>query len=161
MGLEIQRIEREDQHVATPADLEVPDLFTLKAGTVALVRFRWTAYCEDKPILSTQVNWYATDAMRPAEVEGHGDDYWMIEVVGRPSVRVSVELFGTLPAKDKSHPANPSQPTMLATAIPTIQAIPHVVNAEPGVMLIEAPQFHWKRDLRDRDARNLRVAGPR
>jgi hypothetical protein len=65
----------------------------------------------------------ATDAMRPVEVEGRGNDYWMIEVVGRPSVQLSVELFGTLPAKDRAHPANPSQPTMLATAIPTIQAI--------------------------------------
>jgi hypothetical protein len=149
MGLTVQRIEREDAHLTTPVDLDVPDLFTLKAGTVALVRFRWTAYCAEGPMLSTQVNWYATDAMRPAEAQGRGDDFWIIEVSGRPSAQIVIELFGTLPARDAVHPDNPVQPCMLATAIPAIQAIGAVIDADPGVMPNNAPQFHYKRDLRN------------
>jgi hypothetical protein len=148
LGLTISRIEREDAHVTTAVDLAVPDLFTLKAGTVALVRFKWTAYCDDGTTLSTAVNWYATDAMRPDEALGRGDDCWIIEVTGRPSAQIVIELFGTLPGKDTVHPANPAQPCMLSTAIPMIQAIPVVLHAEPGVKILDPPEFHWKRDLR-------------
>jgi 2,4-diaminopentanoate dehydrogenase len=148
-GLTVQRIEREDSHVSTPVDIDIPDLFTLRSGTVALVGFTWTAYTEEGPTLSTSVNWYATDAMRPDEVQGRGDDCWIIEISGRPSAQIVVELFGTLPEKDTVHPENPAQPCMLSTAIPMIQAIPAVRAAEPGVKIIDAPQFHWKHELRE------------
>jgi hypothetical protein len=147
MGLTIERLERDDEHIATPVDIEIPGLFTLKAGTVALVRFRWTAYCDGQPMLSTQVNWYATDAMRPDEAQGHGDDVWKIEIEGRPSLQLTAELSGTL-AGEPVHPDNPTHPSMLGTAVPAIQAIGQVIDAAPGVMIIDPPQFHYKRDLR-------------
>jgi len=146
-GLKIDRLERDDEHIVTPVDIEIPDLFTLNAGTVALVRFRWTAYSDDNPVLSTQVNWYATDAMRPDEAQGHGDDVWKIDIEGRPSLKLTAELSGTL-AGDAVHPVNPTHPSMLATAVPAVQAIGKVVDAPPGVLILDPPHFHWKRDLR-------------
>lgn len=147
MGLTIERLEREDEHLPAPADLEIPGVFTLKAGTVALVRFRWTAHCEEGPTLSTQVNWYATDAMRPHEAQGQGDDFWKVEIEGRPSVRFSGELCGTL-GGERVHPQNPIHPSMLATAVTAVQAIGKVIDAEPGVTVVDPPQVHWKRDQR-------------
>lgn len=147
MGFTIDRLERDDEHVATEVDIEIPDLFTLQAGTVALVRFRWTAYSGGRPVLSTQVNWYATDAMRPDPAKGHGDDVWKIEIEGRPSLKLTAELSGTL-AGDAVHPSNPTHPSMLGTAVPAIQAIGTVIDAPAGVLVIDPPQFHWKRDLR-------------
>lgn len=147
MGLTIERLERDDDHISTPADIEIPDLFTLKAGTVALVRFRWTAYCTDGPTLSTQVNWYATDAMRPQEAQGHGDDFWKIQIDGRPSFELCAELSG-MRSGEAVHPDNPTHPSMLGTAIPAVQAIASVIDAPAGVMVADAPQFHWKRDFR-------------
>jgi hypothetical protein len=147
MGLPIQRLDRDDEHVMTAVDIEIPGLFTLHAGTVALVRFRWTAYADGKPVLSTQVNWYATDAMRPPEARGYGDDVWKIQIDGRPSLSLTAELSGTL-AGDTVHPLNPIHPSMLGTAVPAVQAIGTVIDAPPGVMIIDPPQFHWKRDLR-------------
>ena len=152
MGLTIDRLERDDEHIVTPVDIEIPDLFTLKAGSVALVRFRWTAYRDDNPVLSTQVNWYATDAMRPDEAQGFGDDVWKIEIEGRPSLKLTAELSGTL-AGDAAHPLNPTHPSMLGTAVPAIQAIGKVIDAAPGVMILDPPQFHWKRDLRIAEGR--------
>jgi len=147
MGLHIERLERDDEHINTSVDIEIPDLFTLKAGTVARVRFRWIAYADGKPVLSTQVNWYATDAMRPEEARGYGDDVWKIQIDGRPSLSLTAELSGTL-AGDAVHPSNPTHPSMLGTAVPAIQAIGAVIDAPPGVLIVEPPQFHWKRDLR-------------
>ena len=143
MGLSVERVEREDLHVPTPVDLDVPGLFTLKAGTAGLVSFRWTAYCDGRPRLSTQVKWYATDAMRPEEAQGRGDDFWIIDIDGRPAVRLFVELAGSLEG-DREHPDNPTHVSMLATAIPALQAISDVVAAEPGVMIAGGPRFNWK-----------------
>jgi len=157
MGLTIERLEREDGHVTTPVDIDIPGLFKLEAGTVALVRFRWTAECADGPTLSTQVNWYATNAMRPKEAEGYGNDVWKIHIEGRPSLELCVELHGTLDGA-AVHPDNPTHPSMLGTAIPAVQAIGVVVDAPPGVMIADAPQFHWKRDLRITPARAVPVS---
>lgn len=143
MGLTIDRIERADQHVATPVDLDVPNLFTLRAGTAALVSFRWTAHCEGGTQLIMEVKWYATDAMRPAEAAGRTDDFWNIEIDGRPSVRLQVELTGTFGGHEH-HPDNPTAASMLATTIPAIQAIPDVVASPPGVLIAGMPRLHWR-----------------
>jgi 2,4-diaminopentanoate dehydrogenase len=107
------------------------------------VSFRWTAYCDGRPRLTTQVKWYATDKMRPAEAQGRGDDFWLVEIDGRPAVRMFIELSGTLNG-DREHPDNPSHVSMLATAVPALQAIPDVIAAEPGVLIAGGPRFHWK-----------------
>jgi 2,4-diaminopentanoate dehydrogenase len=160
MGVEIDRLERDDEHVCTPVDIDIPDLFTLTAGTVALVRFRWTAYSDGRPVLSTQVNWYATDAMRPDEARGYGDDVWKIQIDGRPSLSLTAELTGTA-AGDAVHPLNPAHPSMLGTAVPAIQAIRTVIDAPPGVLIIDPPQFHWKRDQRAVRTRSLATTSER
>jgi 2,4-diaminopentanoate dehydrogenase len=143
IGLTVDRIERTDQHLPTPQDLDIPGLFTLKAGTAGLVSFKWTAFCDGEPRLTTQVKWYATDLMRPEEAKDHGDDFWVIEIDGRPSVRLLVEIQGTLDGA-RTHPDNPTHVSMLSTAIPAIQAIPDVVAADPGVLLAGGPQFHYR-----------------
>jgi len=147
LGLSLAELERDDEHVITPVAIEIPDLFTLDAGTVALVRFRWTARTKEGPVLSTEVSWYATDAMRPDEAKGHGDDVWKIAIDGRPSLRLTAELSGTLDGAP-THPDNPTHPSMLATAVPAIQAIGTVIEAPPGVMVLDPPPFRWHHDLR-------------
>lgn len=57
LGFTIDRVERTDQHEPTQVDLDIPDLFTLKQGTAALVSFKWTAFCDSEPRLTTQVKW--------------------------------------------------------------------------------------------------------
>jgi 2,4-diaminopentanoate dehydrogenase len=143
MGFTVDRIERTDQHQPTPVDLDVPDLFILKKGTAALVSFKWTAFCDGEPRLTTQVKWYATERMKPDDA-GPGNDYWVIDITGRPSVRLTVELAASFGGDEHLHPDNPTPVAMLSTAIPAIQAIPDVVAAEPGVLLAGGPRFHWK-----------------
>jgi 2,4-diaminopentanoate dehydrogenase len=148
MGIAIDKVERQDYCANTPEDLDIPNLFKLKAGTVALVCYRWTAYSEGKPRLSTQVNWYVTDLMRPDAAKGSGDDLWTIEIDGRPGVKVAIELVGKLGTDIKFNPENPTNVALLSTAIPCVQAIPDVIKAKPGVMELDAPPFHWKQDMR-------------
>jgi hypothetical protein len=148
LGVQIDRIEREDFHVDAPERIVVPDLMTIEPGTVGLVRFRWTAYCDDKPFLVLNVNWYMTDLMRPTEAEGRGEDFWLVEIRGRPSVRIELEVTASLDDDVRLHPDNPTEVSMLGVTIPAIQAIPAVVDAAPGIMVLDPPQFMWRSDLR-------------
>lgn len=144
LGKKIERIEREDRHENATTDIVLPDVMTIKAGTVARLSFRWIAFSGDKPFLSVQSNWYVTERMRPPQVAGKADDYWVVEIEGRPSTRVSMEVCGSLDGRLKKNATNPSNLSYLVTAIPVIQAIPAVIAAAPGILTLEAPQFHWK-----------------
>ena len=148
MGKHIERVERAEQHVNTDTAIVIPNVVTIDAGTVARVSYGWTAYSDGQPFLSTQSNWYVTEKMRPPQALGKGDDYWIIEIEGRPSTRVSVEVHGSLNRKHQVNPQNPSNLSYLVTVIPAIQAIPAVIAAEPGIMIVCTPEFHWKADLR-------------
>jgi hypothetical protein len=144
----IERIERDDLHVRAPERIVVPDLMTIEKDTVGLVRFRWTAYCDGEPFVVLLVNWYMTDIMRPAEAKGKGDDFWLVEIEGRPSVRIKLEVTASLDADLPKHPQNPTEVSMLGVSIVAVQAIPQVIDADPGIMVITGPKFHWKSDLR-------------
>jgi len=148
LGKRIERVERKEAHANAPEDIVLPGIFTIRKGTVGRVSFGWTAYSDGKPFLVTQSNWYVTEKMRPAQAQGKVNEYWIVEVEGRPSTRVSIEMFGSVDTESSRHTDNASNLAYIGTIVPAIQAIPAVVAAAPGIMSIGAPQFHWKADLR-------------
>ena len=125
----------------------IPDVFTVKAGTVGTVSFEWVGYTErDEPMFQIQVNWYLNDNLRPAVALS--DSYWILEVEGLPSTRLGLEIKGSIANGEEISPRNPAPPAYLATVIPAIQAIPLVVSANPGVHVAAMPEVHWKPDMR-------------
>lgn len=81
--------------------------------------------------------------MKPDDA-GPSNDYWVIDITGRPSVRLTVELAASLASNEHLRPDNPTPVSMLSTVIPAIQAISDVVTAEPGVLAAGGPRFHWR-----------------
>ena len=145
LGIKLDRIERVSQHRTTSVPIETP-VMTLAAGTVGCVSYAWTAYVGSVPFYTTEVYWYLGKSMRPEVAKG--DDFWTIEIEGRPSLRVSVESKASYAEDLYTRPDEPAPPGYLSTIVAIVQSIPAVVAAEPGFLLPALPQFHWKPDMR-------------
>lgn len=143
IGVKLDRVERKAQHQLAPVDIVTPSL-AVKRGTVGLVSFAWTGYANGKPFYTTEVYWYLGETMRPANAKGN--DFWTVEIEGRPSLRVSVESQASF--RTDTLPVEPSPPGYLTTVVAMVQAVPAVINAPAGFLIPDLPQFHWKPDQR-------------
>jgi len=101
-----------------------------------------------------QVYWYLNENLRPDGVVG--DNHWIVEVEGVPSTRLSLEVKGSFAQNLALAPQNPAPLLYLLSIVPAVQAIPLVVEAEPGIYVSAMPDVHWKPDLRDQTARASR-----
>jgi hypothetical protein len=146
LGIKLDRVERKSQHRVAPSAIKTPAT-TIQAGTVGLVSYAWTAYAGGRPFYTTEVYWFLGDSMRPATARGN--DFWTIEIEGRPSLRVTVESKASFAEDLYIRPDEPAPPGYLSTIVAIVQAIPAVVAAPPGLLLPALPQFHWKPDLRN------------
>jgi 2,4-diaminopentanoate dehydrogenase len=147
LGVPIARIEQHPQHRVCEQDEAIPGVIEAKSGTVGHVCFEWTGFTDtDQPMFQIQVNWYLNDNLRPTAALS--DNYWILEIEGLPSTRLGLEIKGSLARDEELASRNPAPPAYLATVIPSIQAIPVVVAAEPGVYIAAMPDMHWKPDMR-------------
>jgi hypothetical protein len=146
LGITLDRIERKSQHRVTSSAIKTPAI-TIEPGTVGCVSYAWTAYVAGQPFYTTEVYWYLGKAMRPEAAKG--DDFWTIEIEGRPSLRVSVESQASFAQNLYIRPDEPSPPGYISTVAAMLQAVPAIIDAPPGLLLPALPQFHWKPDLRN------------
>ncbi len=145
LGIKLDRIERKSQHRVAPSPIETPSM-TIQPGTVGCVSYAWTAYANGKPFYTTEVYWYLGAVMRPETAKG--DDFWTIEIEGRPSLRVTVESKASFAEDIYIRADEPTPPGYLSTVVAMVQSIPAVIDANPGLLAPALPQFHWKPDLR-------------
>jgi hypothetical protein len=147
LGIPIKRIERKSYHKVIEQDERIACGFEARAGSVGTVSFEWKGYTEDeKPMFQIQTFWYLTSSLKPSAAKG--DDYWIIEIEGIPSCRLGLELKGSIAQNLSITRASPTPAAYLATLVPAIQAIPAVIEAKPGVLVPDMPQFHWRPDMR-------------
>jgi hypothetical protein len=139
LGISIDRIERTSQLKTTPIAIKTPAM-EVAAGTVGLVSYAWTAYSKGKPFYTTEVYWYLGRQMRPESATC--DDFWTVEIEGRPSLRATVA------AVNRPEQVEKSPPGYITTIVTMLQAVPGVVAAKPGLMSPALPEFHWKPDQR-------------
>lgn len=145
LGIKIDRIERKSQHRLAPSAIQTPAT-TVEKGTVGCVSYAWTAYANGQPFYTTEVYWYLGDVMRPETAKGN--DFWTVEIEGRPSLRVSVESKASFAEDIYIRAEEPSPPGYLTTVVAMVQSVPAVIDAAPGFLLPALPQFHWKPDQR-------------
>jgi 4-hydroxy-tetrahydrodipicolinate reductase len=145
LGVKLDRIERRAQHQVALVPIQTPALL-IEPGTVGTVSYAWTAYSKDRPFYTTEVYWFLGDSMRPAACTGN--DFWTIEIEGRPSLRITVASQASYKDNLYIKPDEPTPPGYIMTIVTMVQAIPAVVAAQPGLLLPALPQFHWKPDLR-------------
>lgn len=146
LGLPIDRIERTLDPVLAPEDITISSGFTAKKGTIAYLCYTWTGYVDEQPMFVVQTNWYLDDSVRPAQAEH--PYFWAIEIEGIPSTRVGLQITGSFLENKTITERSPTAGDYLATVIPSIQAIPAVVDGPAGILEFDMPQFHWKPDMR-------------
>ena len=148
LGTPVTRIEQSSHHMLAEKKESTPNGFVVEPGTVGLVSYQWTGYTkDDKPMFQIQTNWPVNDNMSPPSMVA--DDYWQLEIEGVPSTRVGIEIKGSFKNNEAISSINPAPGFYVASVVPSIQAIPVVVKADPGIYDFKMPDIHWKPDLRD------------
>jgi 4-hydroxy-tetrahydrodipicolinate reductase len=145
LGVKLERIERRSRLVESPVSIQAP-VMTIEAGTIGMVSYSWTGYADGKPFYTTEVYWYLGEVMRPPECPVN--DFWTIEIEGRPSLRITVAGQASYEDDIYIRSDEPAPPGYIMTVVAMVQAVPAVIAAEPGLMLPALPQFHWKPDMR-------------
>ena len=129
LGVELDDVRCEAEYAKTTADLDLGS-WTIREGCVAGVYASWTGLVGDKTVVELNVRWRKGQTLDPDwKIDQDG---WVIQVDGRPTVRTTVSF---LPPPD-FHAETLADFMVLGhimTAMPTINAIPGVVAAPPGI----------------------------
>lgn len=102
---------------------------TIEPGRVAATEWRWTAVSDLGPELLLSILWTADPSLHGDDRQGH----WTIRLDGRPTIRMTLDIEEADPGKP------PSRALTDATIAVAINAIPHVVAAEPGLFAFHPP----------------------
>jgi 4-hydroxy-tetrahydrodipicolinate reductase len=130
LAIELDDVRCVAEFARTTADLEMAS-WTIAAGCVAGVYISWQGIVDGKTVIDLNVRWRKGQTLEPDwKIDQDG---WVIQVDGQPTVTTKV---GFLPPPyfeattieefmDLGH---------IMTAMPTINAIPAVVAAPPGIV---------------------------
>jgi len=124
LGLTIDEVVSD--HVCHPAESDLTVAAgVIPRGTVGHTNWRWHAMVDGSPRLTMSIHWFVETAYLP-EPE---PPLWRVSITGHPGVKIAMEL--------EKHPADHSRmgAEQYAVAGQVINAVPHVVAAEPGLMI--------------------------
>ncbi|HKY13671.1 MAG TPA: hypothetical protein VJM33_02010 [Microthrixaceae bacterium] len=129
LGVELDEIVCEAEYAQTTEDV-VMDSWTIGAGCVAGVAASWQGRVGNRTVVELNVRWKKGATLDP---DWQIDEGHAITIDGRPTVRVRLEY---LPPADFEATtfAEFMVLGMIMTAMPAINAIPHVVAASPGIV---------------------------
>jgi hypothetical protein len=129
LGIELDEIVCEAEYARTTEDV-VMDSWTIEAGCVSGVAASWQGRVGGRTVVELSVRWKKGQTLDPdwQIEEGH-----VITVEGRPTVRVRLEYLPP-PDFEATTFAEFMVLGMIMTAMPAINAIPHVVAAPPGIV---------------------------
>jgi hypothetical protein len=129
IGVDLDDIVCEPEYAQTTEDV-VMDSWTIPAGHVAGVAASWQGRVGGRTVVELNVRWKKGQTLDPPWTveEGH-----VITIDGLPTVRVKLDY---LPPPDFQATtfADFMVLGMVMTAMPAINAIPHVVAAPPGIV---------------------------
>lgn len=121
LGTRVATIAPAHELTLAPEDMTLT-AGTIRKGHVAATCWRWKAVFENGVAMDHSILWTASHALHGESETAH----WLVELGGRPNLRMTLELTDPDPA------APPSRPPMDATAATVINALPAVVAAAPG-----------------------------
>lgn len=128
LGLPVDRIECFRNTAVTHRELHVA-AGTIPAGTVGAMNFGVRVISEGRERIVLQHFTRMAPDLAPDWPQGHG---WLIDLEGEPMINTRIEIG--------SDSVMPTDDACMATAMHAINAVPYVVAAEPGIMLLtDAP----------------------
>ena len=129
LGVELDEVRCAADYAQTTADLDLGS-WTISAGCVAGVYASWQGVAGDRTVVELNVRWRKGQTLEPDwKIDQDG---WIVQIDGRPTVRTTVSF---LPPPDFQAETIADFMTLghIMTAMPTINAIPAVVAAAPGI----------------------------
>lgn len=128
LGTEIAEIIPEHQLTMAPEDMNVK-AGPIAKGHVAATEWRWRAKTAAGPEILLSILWTADPKMHGDRQSGH----WAIDIAGRPSVRMTLDINESDPGKP------PSRALTDAVIAVAMRTIPDVIAAPPGLFAYHAP----------------------
>lgn len=128
LGLPIDRIENFRNVAVTSRDLHVA-AGTIRAGTVGAMNFGVRVISGGRERIVLQHFTRMAEDLAPEWPHGHG---WLIDLEGEPTINTRIDIG--------SDSVMPTDDACMATAMHAIHAVPYVVAAPPGILLLtDAP----------------------
>jgi 2,4-diaminopentanoate dehydrogenase len=129
LGVELDDVRCDAEYAQTTTDLNLGS-WTIPAGCVAGVYASWKGLVGEKTVVELNVRWRKGQTLDPDwKIDQDG---WVIQVDGRPTVK-NVVSFLPPPDFQAETIADFMVLGHIMTAMPTINAIPAVVAAAPGI----------------------------
>jgi 2,4-diaminopentanoate dehydrogenase len=125
LGRKVDRFSMGFDVATAKHDLDVRS-GTIPAGTVGGMRFVWTAWVDDRPLIVFRTFWKMDDDLDPDW--GYGSIKYSLVLDGDPSIEMSFESARKHPEGDEGYWGR------VWTAMNGINAIPTVCDAPPGVL---------------------------
>ncbi len=129
LGVELDEIVCEAEYAQATEDV-VLESWTIPAGCVAGIAASWQGRVGDRTVVELTVRWRKGQALDP---DWQIEEGYVIEVAGRPTVRTTLQFLPP-PDFEATTFADFMVLGMIMTAMPAINAIPHVVAAPPGIV---------------------------
>jgi hypothetical protein len=129
IGVELDDIACVAEFARTTKDLDLGS-WQIPAGCVAGVHASWQGKVGDRTVVELNVRWKKGATLDP---DWQIDEGYVIEVAGRPTVRTTLSFLPPPDFEAKTF-ADFMVLGMIMTAMPAINAIPHVVAARPGIV---------------------------
>lgn len=143
MGINLDEVTV--RSISEPTDQQIlHPLIKIEPGTVGLSITRIEGW-RGGEVFATQDIKYHVGVNRPAEAPV--DECWIVELEGRPSVRVVVESLASVRGGTDRYPDDPNSipPGYWITAGPLIRAIPVALAAGPGIKEPAMPEMRYVR----------------
>jgi hypothetical protein len=129
LGVELDEIVCEAEYAQATEDV-VLESWMIPAGCVAGIAASWQGRVGDRTVVELTVRWRKGQALDP---DWQIEEGYVIEVAGRPTVRTTLQFLPP-PDFEATTFADFMVLGMIMTAMPAINAIPHVVAAPPGIV---------------------------
>ncbi|MBO0853451.1 MAG: dihydrodipicolinate reductase, partial [Nocardia sp.] len=129
LGVELDEVRCDAEFAQTTADLDLGS-WTIGAGCVAGVFASWKGIIGDRTVVELTVRWRKGQTLEPDwKIDQDG---WVLQVEGRPTVK---NIVSFLPPPDFQAETMADFMTLghIMTAMPVLNAISAVVDAEPGI----------------------------
>ena len=134
MGTHMERVEPAHELTIAPRDIPT-GAGVVPAGTVAATRWRWTAHYANGSSFTLSILWTSDPALHDGETGGH----WVVDIHGRPNIRMTLDIH-------EGDPAVPSSRALTdATMAAVLRGIPDVCAAPPGFFSYPAPSAYRTR----------------
>ncbi len=125
LGTTVDRFTMDFDVAKATRDLHVRS-GTIPAGTVGGMRFVWTAWVDEQPLVVFRTFWKMDDDLDPDW--GYGSIKYSLAIDGDPSIEMNFESVHHHPDGDEGYWGR------VWTAMNTVNTIPDVCDAAPGVL---------------------------